>query len=45
MSRVFKLLVVTGCLLFAIAAFLYVIPSDKYLLVPDKARPLAPHRT
>jgi PDZ domain-containing protein len=40
-ARFFKLLIVTGCLLFAVAAFLYVIPSDKYILVPDRARPLA----
>jgi Lon-like protease len=40
-ARFFKLLIVTGCFLFAIAAFLYVIPSDKYILVPDRARPLA----
>ncbi|HEU5066445.1 MAG TPA: PDZ domain-containing protein [Gaiellaceae bacterium] len=42
MTRFFKLLIVTGCLLFAIAAFLYVIPSDEYILLPDEARPLAP---
>ena len=41
MARFFKLLIVTGGFLFAIAAFLYVIPSDKYILVPDRARPLA----
>jgi Lon-like protease len=40
--RFFKLLIVAGCLLFAVAAFLYVLPSDKYILLPDKARPLAP---
>lgn len=43
MGRFFKLLIVTGCLLFGIAAFLYVVPSDKYILVPDRARPLAEH--
>ena len=42
MTRFFKLLIVTGCALFALVAFLYVIPSDKYILLPDKARPLAP---
>ena len=42
MKRFFKLLIVTGCALFAVAAFLYVIPSDKYILLPDEARPLAP---
>ena len=42
MARFFKLLIVAGCALFAVAAFLYVIPSDQYILLPDKARPLAP---
>ena len=42
MARFFKLLIVIGCFLFAIAAFLYVIPSDQYILLPDRARPLAP---
>jgi PDZ domain-containing protein len=41
-ARFFKLLIVAGCVLFAIAAFLYVIPSDEYILLPDEARPLAP---
>ena len=41
MARFFKLLIVTGCVLFAVAAFLYVIPSDQYLLLPDRAQPLA----
>jgi PDZ domain-containing protein len=41
-ARFFKLLIVTGCLLFGVAAFLYVIPSDQYILLPDRARPLAP---
>jgi PDZ domain-containing protein len=41
-GRFFKLLIVAGCVLFAVAAFLYVIPSDEYILLPDKARPLAP---
>jgi len=40
-TRFFKLLIVTGCALFAVAAFLYVLPSDEYILLPDKARPLA----
>ena len=42
MSRFFKLLIVAGCALFAVAAFLYVIPSDQYILLPDRAQPLAP---
>ena len=41
MARVFKLLIITGCALLAAAAFLYVIPSNEYILVPDQARPLA----
>jgi PDZ domain-containing protein len=40
-TRIFKLLVVAGCALFLAAAFLYAVPSDEYLLVPDRARPLA----
>ena len=42
MVRAFKLLIVTGCVLFGVAALLYVIPSDQYILLPDRARPLAP---
>ena len=41
MTRIFKLLVVAGCALLLAAAFLYAVPSDEYLLVPDRARPLA----
>ena len=41
MSRIFKLLVVAGCALLLAAAFLYAVPSDEYILVPDRARPLA----
>ena len=41
MTRIFKLLIVAGCALFVAAAFLYAVPSDEYLLVPDRARPLA----
>jgi Lon-like protease len=40
-ARFFKLLIIAGCLLLATAAFLYAIPSNEYILVPDKARPLA----
>jgi PDZ domain-containing protein len=35
-------LVVAGLVLFAVAAFLYLVPSDEYILLPDRARPLAP---
>ena len=41
MARFFKLLILTGCALFLAAAFLYLIPSNEYILVPDRARPLA----
>ena len=41
MARFFKLLVISGSVLLAAALFLYVIPSDKYILVPDRARPLS----
>ena len=41
MARVFKLLIISGSALLAAALFLYVIPSDEYILVPDRARPLS----
>lgn len=42
MARFFKLLIVAGCVLLSAAALLYVIPSNEYILLPDRARPLAP---
>jgi Lon-like protease len=33
---------VAGLVLFGLAAFLYLAPSDEYILLPDRARPLAP---
>ena len=33
---------IAGLILFSAAAFLYLVPSDKYVLLPDRARPLAP---
>jgi PDZ domain-containing protein len=33
---------IAGLVLFALAAFLYLVPSDEYILLPDRARPLAP---
>ncbi len=33
---------IAGLVLFGLAAFLYLVPSDKYILLPDRARPLAP---
>ncbi|MEP6910908.1 MAG: PDZ domain-containing protein [Actinomycetota bacterium] len=35
-------LLIVGLVLFAAAAFLYIVPSDEYILLPDRARPLAP---
>ena len=35
-------LVVAGTVLFGAAAFLYLAPSNQYILLPDRARPLAP---
>lgn len=44
MPRVFTpaRLFIAGLVLFGLAAFLYLFPSDKYVLLPDRARPLAP---
>ena len=36
-------LVVAGLVLFAAAGILYIAPSDKYLLLPDRARAVAPY--
>jgi Lon-like protease len=33
---------VAGLVLLAVAAFLYLTPSNEYILLPDRARPLAP---
>lgn len=35
-------ILVAGLVLFGVAAFLYLVPSDQYILLPDRARPLAP---
>jgi Lon-like protease len=40
-ARFFKLLIISGSALLAAAFLLYVIPSDEYILVPDRARPLS----
>ena len=44
MARIFTpvRMFVVGLVLFGIAAFLYLAPSDQYILLPDRARPLAP---
>jgi len=45
MARFFKLLIVLGLVLAAVAGALYIIPSNEYIFLPDKARPLAPYVT
>jgi PDZ domain-containing protein len=45
MTRFFKLLVAGGLVLAAVAGLLYLIPSDEYIFLPDKAQPLAPYVT
>ncbi len=44
MARIFSpvRLLIAGLVLFGLAASLYLIPSDEYILLPDRARPLAP---
>ncbi len=47
MPRIFTpvRLFIVGLLLFGVAAFLYLVPSDEYVILPDRARPLAPFVT
>jgi PDZ domain-containing protein len=45
MTRFLKLLVALGLVLAAIAVALYIIPSNEYIFLPDKAQPLAPFVT
>lgn len=44
MARIFTpvRLLIAGLALFAVAAFVYLTPSNEYILLPDRARPLAP---
>ncbi len=44
MARIFTpvRLLVAGLVLFSVAAYVYLAPSDQYILLPDRARPLAP---
>ncbi len=44
MARIFTptRLLIAGLALFAAAAILYIAPSNEYILLPDRARPLAP---
>ena len=45
MARFFKLLIAAGLALAAAVLLLYLIPSNEYIFLPDKARPLAPYVT
>jgi PDZ domain-containing protein len=45
MTRFFKLLIAGGLVLAAVVGLLYIIPSNEYIFLPDKARPLAPYVT
>jgi Lon-like protease len=42
-ARLFKFLLALGLVLAIVVVGLYVIPSDEYIFLPDKARPLAPY--
>jgi Lon-like protease len=42
-TRIPKLLLAAGFTLGAIALFLYLVPSDQYIFLPDEAQPLAPY--
>jgi PDZ domain-containing protein len=42
-ARFFKLLLAAGLALAALAVFLYIVPSDQYIFLPDRAQPLAPY--
>jgi len=44
-ARFFKLLIAGGLVLVAVVGLLYLIPSDEYIFLPDKAQPLAPYVT
>jgi Lon-like protease len=44
-ARIFKLLLGAGLALAAVVLFLYLVPSDEYIFLPDRARPLAPYVT
>jgi len=44
-ARLFKFLLAAGLVLAVVVVGLYVIPSDQYIFLPDKARPLAPYVT
>jgi PDZ domain-containing protein len=42
-ARFFKLLLAAGLALAALVGLLYIIPSDQYIFLPDRAQPLAPY--
>jgi len=42
-ARFFKLLLAAGLAIAALAVFLYIVPSDQYIFLPDRAQPLAPY--
>jgi Lon-like protease len=42
-TRFFKLLLAAGLALAALAGLLYIVPSDQYIFLPDRAQPLAPY--
>src|SRR5262245_27358699 len=45
MARFFKILLAAGVVLAAVVGLLYLVPSNEYIFLPDKARPLAPYVT
>ena len=45
MARLFKFLLAAGLALGALVVFLYLVPSDQYIFLPDRAQPLAPYVT
>jgi Lon-like protease len=45
MTRFFKLLIAFGLVLAGVVVALYIIPSNEYIFLPDKARSLAPYVT
>jgi Lon-like protease len=44
-ARFFKLLLAAGLALAGLALLLYIVPSDQYIFLPDRAQPLAPYVT
>jgi Lon-like protease len=44
-ARFFKLLLAAGLALAALVVALYILPSDQYIFLPDRAQPLAPYVT